>query len=211
MPRLLAIKKPAFSALSNIRRAQLECNLHRAHNRPVHIPLAELAANAVNRKPFEHAACSYQGPLSNSCSESPVSSSTQKKRNSQTSWKFWKDACNVENILQRGTVCAPHYRSSGEVFSSISNLRSRTYSAHQGHPSFEEEKVDVVIIGAGVIGLAIARRLAHSGREVLVLEAEDKFGTGTSSRNSEVIHGGLYYQTGSLKVRGKDCLSFHFC
>jgi hypothetical protein len=203
MPRLLAFRKPAFSALHNLQRAQLEHNLQRAHNRPVHIPLVDLAANAVNQKPLEHAACSYQGPLSFSCSESPDFNlfSTRKKRNSQTSWKFWKEACNVENILQRGTVCAPHYCSSGEAFSSTSNLRPRTYSTRPGHPSFQEEKVDVMIIGAGVIGLAIARRLAQSGREVLVLESEDNYGTGTSSRNSEVIHAGLYYPPGSLKVR----------
>jgi L-2-hydroxyglutarate oxidase LhgO len=63
------------------------------------------------------------------------------------------------------------------------------------------EKIDCAVIGAGVVGLAIARKLAMSGREVVILEAEDAFGTHTSSRNSEVIHGGLYYATGSLKAR----------
>jgi L-2-hydroxyglutarate oxidase LhgO len=58
-----------------------------------------------------------------------------------------------------------------------------------------------IVVGAGVVGLAIARALAQSGREVLVLETENAFGTGTSSRNSEVIHAGLYYSTGSLKAR----------
>jgi L-2-hydroxyglutarate oxidase LhgO len=57
------------------------------------------------------------------------------------------------------------------------------------------------VIGAGVVGLAIARRLAMSGREVIVLEAESAFGTHTSARNSEVIHAGIYYPTGSLKAR----------
>ncbi len=57
------------------------------------------------------------------------------------------------------------------------------------------------MIGAGVVGLAIGRALAVAGREVLVLESERHFGTGTSSRNSEVIHAGLYYATGSLKAR----------
>jgi L-2-hydroxyglutarate oxidase LhgO len=52
-----------------------------------------------------------------------------------------------------------------------------------------------------VVGLAIGRALALAGREVLVLERERHFGTGTSSRNSEVIHAGLYYATGSLKAR----------
>lgn len=63
------------------------------------------------------------------------------------------------------------------------------------------ERVDVVVVGAGVVGLAVGRALAREGREVLVLEAERQFGTGSSSRNSEVIHAGLYYPTGSLKAR----------
>ena len=61
--------------------------------------------------------------------------------------------------------------------------------------------VDCVVIGAGVVGLAVARELALAGREVLVLEAQDAIGTGTSSRNSEVIHAGIYYPQGSLKAR----------
>lgn len=63
------------------------------------------------------------------------------------------------------------------------------------------EQVDAVVIGAGVVGLAVARALALAGREVLVLEAERGIGTGVSARNSEVIHGGLYYPPGSLKAR----------
>ena len=63
------------------------------------------------------------------------------------------------------------------------------------------EKVDAVVIGAGVVGLAVARALALCGREVLVLEAADAIGTETSSRNSEVIHAGIYYPQGSLKAR----------
>ena len=63
------------------------------------------------------------------------------------------------------------------------------------------DQVDAVVIGAGVIGLAVARALALQGREVLVLEAADGIGTGTSSRNSEVIHAGIYYPQGSLKAR----------
>ena len=63
------------------------------------------------------------------------------------------------------------------------------------------EKIDCAVIGAGVVGLAIARRLAIAGREVVMLEAEEAFGTHTSSRNSEVIHAGIYYPTGSLKAR----------
>ena len=63
------------------------------------------------------------------------------------------------------------------------------------------DNVDAVVIGAGVIGLAVARALALRGREVIILEAEDHFGTVTSSRNSEVIHAGIYYPRGSLKAR----------
>ena len=76
------------------------------------------------------------------------------------------------------------------------------------------ETVDAVVVGAGVIGLAVARCLALAGREVLILEAEARFGTQTSSRNSEVIHAGLYYPTGSRKarlcVRGKELL-YQYC
>lgn len=75
-------------------------------------------------------------------------------------------------------------------------------------------RVDCVVLGAGVIGLAVARSLALAGREVLVLEAENVIGSGTSSRNSEVIHAGLYYPAGSLKARlcreGRDRL-YDYC
>lgn len=63
------------------------------------------------------------------------------------------------------------------------------------------ERVDCVVIGAGVVGLAVARALALRGREVLVLEAQEAVGTETSSRNSEVIHAGIYYPQASLKAR----------
>jgi L-2-hydroxyglutarate oxidase LhgO len=63
------------------------------------------------------------------------------------------------------------------------------------------EHLDTVVIGAGVVGLAIARAFALAGREVVVLESEGAIGTATSSRNSEVIHAGIYYPTGSLKAR----------
>jgi L-2-hydroxyglutarate oxidase LhgO len=63
------------------------------------------------------------------------------------------------------------------------------------------ESVDAVVVGAGVVGLSVARRLAMAGREVLLLEAAGSFGTQTSSRNSEVIHAGIYYPTGSAKAR----------
>jgi L-2-hydroxyglutarate oxidase LhgO len=76
------------------------------------------------------------------------------------------------------------------------------------------EKLDVVVVGAGIVGLAAARALAMAGREVVILEAEDAIGTHTSSRNSEVIHAGIYYPTGSLKARtcvaGK-ALLYEYC
>jgi L-2-hydroxyglutarate oxidase LhgO len=76
------------------------------------------------------------------------------------------------------------------------------------------ERVDSVVIGAGVVGLAAARALALAGREVVILEAAEAFGTETSSRNSEVIHAGIYYPTGSLKaeacVAGKLAL-YEYC
>jgi L-2-hydroxyglutarate oxidase LhgO len=76
------------------------------------------------------------------------------------------------------------------------------------------DQVDVVVVGAGVVGLAVARALALAGREVMVIEKEATIGQGVSSRNSEVVHGGLYYPTGSLKaklcVRGKEML-YAYC
>lgn len=62
-------------------------------------------------------------------------------------------------------------------------------------------EAQTVVIGAGVVGLAVARTLALAGHEVIVLEAGDRFGEGISSRNSEVIHAGIYYPEGSLKAR----------
>jgi len=63
------------------------------------------------------------------------------------------------------------------------------------------DRVDCVVVGAGVIGLAVARKLARAGREVIILEAAEAIGTVTSSRNSEVIHAGIYYPAGSLMAR----------
>ncbi len=76
------------------------------------------------------------------------------------------------------------------------------------------ETLDCAVIGAGVVGLAIARQLAIRGREVVILEAEEAFGTHTSARNSEVIHAGIYYPSGSLKaqlcVPGRQAL-YRYC
>lgn len=76
------------------------------------------------------------------------------------------------------------------------------------------DSVETVVVGAGVVGLAVARELARTGREVVVLESEPAFGTVTSARNSEVIHAGLYYEPGSLKaslcIEGR-ALLIEFC
>lgn len=63
------------------------------------------------------------------------------------------------------------------------------------------EEIESVVVGAGVVGLAVARALARAGRDVVILEAAEAIGTVTSSRNSEVIHAGIYYAAGSLKAR----------
>ena len=76
------------------------------------------------------------------------------------------------------------------------------------------DRIDCAVIGAGVVGLAVARALAMAGREVVLVEAANAIGTGISSRNSEVIHAGIHYAPGSLKarlcVRGKE-LMYAFC
>ncbi len=76
------------------------------------------------------------------------------------------------------------------------------------------DSVDAIVIGAGVVGLAVARRLAMAGREVIILESAEAIGTETSSRNSEVIHAGIYYPKGSWKsrfcVEGKKAL-YGYC
>lgn len=78
----------------------------------------------------------------------------------------------------------------------------------------QRDKADCVVIGAGVVGLAIARRMALAGREVIVLESEGEIGAHTSSRNSEVIHAGIYYPKDSSKARlcvaGRDML-YRYC
>jgi L-2-hydroxyglutarate oxidase LhgO len=76
------------------------------------------------------------------------------------------------------------------------------------------EQIDCIVAGAGVVGLAIARKMAARGLDTLILEAADAIGTETSSRNSEVIHAGIYYPQGSLKARlcvaGRDML-YRYC
>lgn len=81
-------------------------------------------------------------------------------------------------------------------------------------PADDIDAVDVLVVGAGVVGLACARALALGGKSVVVVEAATSYGSGTSSRNSEVVHAGLYYEPGSLKarlcVRGRELL-YAYC
>ncbi|XP_074276151.1 L-2-hydroxyglutarate dehydrogenase, mitochondrial [Silene latifolia] len=80
--------------------------------------------------------------------------------------------------------------------------------------SIPKEKVDCVVIGAGIVGIAIARELSLKGRQVLVLDSSNTFGTGTSSRNSQVIHAGIYHPPNSFKakfcVKGRE-LMYRYC
>lgn len=94
---------------------------------------------------------------------------------------------------------------------------SPSLSANPGiveHGAISVDQVDCIVVGAGVIGLAVARELSGRGLEVLILEAADAIGTETSSRNSEVIHAGIYYPAGSLKaclcVAGREKL-YRYC
>ena len=93
-------------------------------------------------------------------------------------------------------------------------MNSEALASNTGSTSIVSEQIDCAVVGAGVVGLAVARALALAGREVIVLEAEDAIGIHTSSRNSEVIHAGIYYPQGSLKARlcvaGKQLL-YDYC
>ena len=78
----------------------------------------------------------------------------------------------------------------------------------------KREKVQILVIGAGVVGLSVARQAALAGHEVIIAEKTSGIGNGVSSRNSEVIHGGMYYPSGSLRAwhcpRGRR-LMYEFC
>ncbi|XLR05556.1 hypothetical protein S83_071754 [Arachis hypogaea] len=99
-------------------------------------------------------------------------------------------------------------------FTVMRSMMSSTQTATTTTYSVPREKVDCLVIGAGVVGIAIARALALKGREVFVVESDSTFGTATSSRNSEVIHAGIYYPRNSLKAifcsRGRDML-YDYC
>ncbi|GAB4851826.1 L-2-hydroxyglutarate dehydrogenase, mitochondrial [Ancistrocladus abbreviatus] len=112
------------------------------------------------------------------------------------------------NLLKNGTrFKTPH---------AVRNLSSLSSTAAVCSNSIPKEKVDCVVVGAGIVGIAIARELAlaFKGRQVLVVESASTFGTGTSSRNSEVIHAGFYYPANSLKavfcVKGREMM-YRYC
>ncbi|CAH2063930.1 unnamed protein product [Thlaspi arvense] len=114
--------------------------------------------------------------------------------------------------LSTGTLKATWKSVNGEDASSSRGRIARGVSS--GAETIAKERVDTVVIGAGVVGLAVARELSIRGREVLILDAASSFGTVTSSRNSEVVHAGIYYPPNSLKaklcVRGRELL-YRYC
>ncbi|TKY46374.1 L-2-hydroxyglutarate dehydrogenase [Spatholobus suberectus] len=128
----------------------------------------------------------------------------------------------LKQTVQRLEGCISASRRSGDVHMKwkkhlFGNWVRSMSSAPQSRTtwySVPKEKVDCVVIGAGVVGIAVARALALKGREVLVIESAPTFGTGTSSRNSEVIHAGIYYPRNSFKaifcVRGREML-YEYC
>ncbi|KAG9152367.1 hypothetical protein Leryth_016743 [Lithospermum erythrorhizon] len=120
-----------------------------------------------------------------------------------------KSAMKATKSLSLLHTITKSIKASTRCISTSSNL------LHNQYESIPKEKVDCVVIGAGIVGIAIARELAMKhNREVLVVESGQTFGTVTSSRNSEVIHGGIYYPHNSLKalfcVRGRELL-YGYC
>ncbi|OWM73125.1 hypothetical protein CDL15_Pgr001239 [Punica granatum] len=128
--------------------------------------------------------------------------------------------CSILRILLASSFTLssspPSYPLSRNLSSAQRHRRSFAGSseAMRNSCSAPRESADCVVIGAGVVGLAVARQLAIAGRDVLVLDSAPTFGPGTSSRNSEVIHAGIYYPRGSLKaefcVRGRELL-YKYC
>ncbi|CAI9117149.1 OLC1v1018493C1 [Oldenlandia corymbosa var. corymbosa] len=129
-------------------------------------------------------------------------------------WKLTKP-----NPFAAGSLLQTLFRRSdpdlNPSLNSVRSLSSYSYNYSDPGSGVSRESVDCVVIGAGVIGIAVARELSlKHGREVLVIESGPTFGTGTSSRNSEVIHAGIYYPSKSLKalfcVRGRKLL-YSYC
>ncbi|CAJ1947708.1 unnamed protein product [Sphenostylis stenocarpa] len=133
----------------------------------------------------------------------------------------------LKQTIQRLEGCISASRRSGNVHmkwkkhlfgnwvrSTCSSPQNNNHNNRTTWYSVPKERVECVVIGAGVVGIAVARALALKGREVLVVESAPTFGTGTSSRNSEVIHAGIYYPANSFKaifcVRGRKML-YEYC
>lgn len=106
----------------------------------------------------------------------------------------------LKKTIQTLERCNVHMKWNHLFGSSVRNISSTTQNDSTTSYSVPREKVDCVVIGAGVVGIAVARALALKGREVIVIESGPSFGTGTSSRNSEVVHAGIYYPRDSFKV-----------
>jgi hypothetical protein len=102
-------------------------------------------------------------------------------------------------MLKQALECVVR-NSKGIIPSSSRRCMRRKDLCTKTHTEVARERAECVVIGAGVVGLAVARELSLRGREVLVLDSAPTFGTGTSSRNSQVIHAGIYYRSDSLKV-----------
>ena len=121
----------------------------------------------------------------------------------------WLGAARSQNILDRTKNIAP-YRHKKPLQTSI----ARPAISRQKLDPMEQFEAEAVVIGAGVVGLAVARALQLAGHDTVVLEKNNHIGMETSARNSEVIHAGIYYPQGSLKarlcVRGKAML-YDFC
>ncbi|KAI5443546.1 variant 3 [Lathyrus oleraceus] len=122
----------------------------------------------------------------------------------------------LKKTIQTLERCNVHMKWNHLFGSSVRNISSASTTQNDSTTSYSvpREKVDCVVIGAGVVGIAVATALALKGREVIVIESGPSFGTGTSSRNSEVVHAGIYYPRDSFKaifcVKGREML-YEYC
>ncbi|XP_058722622.1 L-2-hydroxyglutarate dehydrogenase, mitochondrial [Vicia villosa] len=120
----------------------------------------------------------------------------------------------LKKTIQTLVRCDVHMKRNHLFGNCVRNINSTSQNDRTTSYSVPREKVDCVVIGAGVVGIAVARAMALKGREVIVIESAPSFGTGTSSRNSEVVHAGIYYPRDSLKaifcVKGREML-YEYC
>lgn len=111
----------------------------------------------------------------------------------------------LKKTIQTLVRCDVHMKRNHLFGNCVKNISSSSQNDRTTSYSVPKEKVDCVVIGAGVVGIAVARAMALKGREVIVVESASSFGTGTSSRNSEVVHAGIYYPHDSFKVGVSFC------